>query len=84
MIRYNFAYYFTAGRSAMSMAGPGYLNEEASRAYREISEEEQEQLRHESSVTERRLTKREVIKRGEKISAKIQHLVSFCVFHCDI
>ena len=79
MIQANSAYdiIHVAGRSAMRLAGPGHLNEEASSAYKALSEEEREQLRYEADVKENRLTKREVIKRGEKIFTRIQHLVSF-------
>lgn len=66
-----------AGRSAMSLAGPGYLNAEASSAYRQLSGQERERLRQEADTTEKTLTKREVTKRGEKIFTKIQNLVTF-------
>ena len=68
MIQANSAYdiIHVAGRSAMRLAGPGHLNEEASSAYKALSEEEQERLKYEADVKENRLTKREVIKRGER------------------
>ena len=59
----------------MQIAGPGGLNEEASAAYKLLSKEKWEQLRHEASVAEK-MTKNEVLRRGEKIFAKMQCLVS--------
>ena len=63
----------------MQIAGPGNLNEEASAAYKLLSKEEREQLRHEASVAEKKMTKNEVLRRGEKIFSKMQCLVSSCI-----
>ena len=59
----------------MSAAGPGHLNEEASLAYKQLSKEEREQLRKEEGIV-KRMTTKEVMKRGEKIFAKMQLMVS--------
>ena len=60
----------------MNAAGPGHLNEEASIAYRQLSKEEQEHLRREAGVSVKNLTKKEVLRRGEKIFSKMQLMVS--------
>ena len=58
--------------------GPGILNKEASAAYHNLSRLEKEQLRHQVEQVlseEKRMTKKDVIRRGEKIFVKIQKLV---------
>ena len=66
-----------AGKSAM-VEGPGILDKEASAAYHNLSHPGKEQLRHQvEQVTseKKRMTKKDVIRRGEKIFVKIQKLV---------
>ena len=60
------------------LEGPGILNKEASAAYHNLSHSEKEQLRHkvEQIMSEgKRMTKKDIIRRGEKIFVKIQKLV---------
>ena len=64
-----------AGKSAM-VEGPGILNKEASAAYHNLSRPE-EQLRHQVEQVmseEKRMTKKDVIRRGEKIFVKIPEI----------
>ena len=68
---------YAAGKSAM-VEGPGILNKEASVAYQNLSRPEKEQLRHQVEQVmseEKRMTKKDVIRRGEKIFVKIQKLI---------
>lgn len=60
---------YAAGKSAM-VEGPGILNKEASVAYQNLSRPEKEQLRHHVEQVmseEKRMTKKDVIRRGEKM-----------------
>ena len=63
----------------MSAAGPGHLNEEASLAYKQLSKEEREHLRKEAGISVKKMTTKDVMKRGEKIFAKMQLMVSTSV-----
>ena len=56
--------------------GPGILNKKASAAYHNLSCPEKEHLKHQVAMSEeKRMTKKDVIRRGEKIFVKIQKLV---------
>ena len=81
---------YAAVKSAM-VEGPGILNKEASVTYQNLSRPEKEQLRHQVEQVmseEKRMTKKDVIRRGEKIFIKIQKLVhkittNMCMSACD-
>ena len=60
------------------LEGPGILNKKASVAYHNLSCPEKEHLKHQVEQVmseEKRMTKKDVIRRGEKIFVKIQKLV---------
>lgn len=53
--------------------GPGQLNKAASAAYQRLPLNEREELR--SEVKERKMTRKDVMRRSDKIFARIQKLV---------
>jgi len=67
--------------------GPGQLNKAASAAYQQLPLNEREELR--SEVKERKMTRKDMMRRSDKIFARIQKLVGnsianqefMCILH---
>ena len=69
--------HISAGKSAIT-EGPDILNKKASAAYQHLSLSDKEQLEHQvhlATLEEKKMTKKDVIIRGEKIFIKIQKMV---------
>lgn len=70
--------------SAIKSLGPGCLNQEASSAYKKLSKEERECLKTEARRAEVPITKKEAMRRGEKIFSKIKDLVMGHALYLDL